>query len=45
MHFKNIRALSNAAYASYNNDRIIFYESPYSSRDFIGYVRCLYLCS
>ena len=39
LHFKDINAITNGVYASYNDDRIVFYESSYNSKDFVAYVR------
>ncbi|KIO28042.1 hypothetical protein M407DRAFT_185604 [Tulasnella calospora MUT 4182] len=35
--FKDINTVSTGAYASYNNDRIVFYQSSWSSTDFTAY--------
>lgn len=37
LFFKNIRTLAKGVYASYNNDRIVFYENDYSGKDFVAY--------
>jgi hypothetical protein len=39
MHIKSLTAFTNGVYASYNNDRIIFYQSSLTSTDFTAYVR------
>jgi len=37
--FKKLADLTStkAKYASYNNDRIVFYENDYTGKDFVGY--------
>jgi len=37
MHIKNLSTFTSGVYASYNDDRIIFYQSSYSSTDFTAY--------
>ncbi|KAH9172990.1 hypothetical protein EDB89DRAFT_1962079 [Lactarius sanguifluus] len=37
LHFKKISDLTKGKFASYNNDRIVFYENDYSGKDFVGY--------
>ncbi len=38
LFFKKISDLSKGKYASYNNDRIVFYENDYTGKDFVAYV-------
>ncbi|KAI9448764.1 hypothetical protein BJY52DRAFT_1310530 [Lactarius psammicola] len=37
LYFKKISDLSRGRYASYNNDRIVFYEDDYTGKDFVAY--------
>jgi hypothetical protein len=37
--FKDINTINDGKYASYNDDRIVFYKDDYLGRDFTGYVR------
>jgi hypothetical protein len=37
LFFKDISQVSQGYYASYNNDRIVFYQSTYNSTDFTAY--------
>jgi hypothetical protein len=37
--FKDITKVQLGKFASYNDDRIVFYESDWNSKDFIAYVR------
>ena len=40
MFFKKLADVTStkAKFASYNNDRIVFYENDYTGRDFVAYV-------
>ena len=40
LYFKKLSDVTSdlAKYASYNNDRIVFYQSDYSGKDFVAYV-------
>ncbi|KAF8637483.1 hypothetical protein AX16_010811 [Volvariella volvacea WC 439] len=37
LYFKDYSKLSNAIYANYNNDRIVFYQDDWTGKDFIAY--------
>ncbi|KAG8929453.1 hypothetical protein FRC01_004316 [Tulasnella sp. 417] len=37
LFFKDLRKVNQGYYASYNNDRIVFYESSWNSKDFTAY--------
>ncbi|KAI9433535.1 hypothetical protein H4582DRAFT_986568 [Lactarius indigo] len=37
LHFKKLSDLTKGKFASYNDDRIVFYENDYSGKDFVGY--------
>ncbi|KAH9056717.1 hypothetical protein EDB87DRAFT_1187335 [Lactarius vividus] len=37
LHFKKISDLTKGKFASYNDDRIVFYENDYTGKDFVGY--------
>jgi hypothetical protein len=39
-YYKNINLVKSGIYANYNDDRIVFYNSDYTGRDFTGFV-CL----
>lgn len=38
LHFKDINAVASGAYASYNDDRIVFYQNTSNSTDFTAFV-------
>ncbi|KAG8911493.1 hypothetical protein FRC01_005687, partial [Tulasnella sp. 417] len=37
IHFKDINTISNGLFASYNDDRIVFYQSSFNSTDFTAF--------
>ncbi|KAF9254553.1 hypothetical protein L218DRAFT_1009557, partial [Marasmius fiardii PR-910] len=37
LHFKDFNTVTKGYYANYNNDRIVFYENDYTSRDFVAF--------
>lgn len=37
--FKDINTIKDGQFASYNDDRIVFYRNDWSGTDFTGYVR------
>lgn len=43
LYFKKVADLNSTKgkYASYNNDRIVFYENDYTGKDFVAYVRSI----
>jgi len=37
LHFKKLSDVTEGTYASYNNDRIVFYQDDYTGTDFVAY--------
>jgi hypothetical protein len=39
LYFKDLATLGNGNYASWNDDRVVFYNDNWAGKDFTAYVR------